>query len=92
MAAGQVVHAVPPDVRLWVAAGEVGRSKEFLSQRGVPFVERDVAQDETALAALQRLGVLTTPVTVIDDEVVIGFDQARLEALLSAETEQDEGR
>jgi hypothetical protein len=26
MAAGQVAHSVPPDVRLWVTAGEVGRS------------------------------------------------------------------
>jgi hypothetical protein len=26
MAAGQVVRALPPDVRLWVTAGDVGRS------------------------------------------------------------------
>ncbi len=69
-----------------------GRVKEFLSQKGVPFTERDVSQDEEALAELVTLGVMTTPVTVIDDEVVIGFDQARLEALLSAETEHDERR
>jgi len=56
--------------------------KEFLSQRNVPFVERDIAQDETALAELEQLGVMTTPVTLIDDEVVIGFDQERLNALL----------
>ena len=49
-----------------------------------------MAQDETALIELEQLGVFTTPVTVIDDEVVIGFNQARLEALLSAETEHDE--
>jgi glutaredoxin len=64
--------------------------KEFLSQRGIEFTERDVAEDESALAELEQLGVFTTPVTVIDGEVVIGFDQARLEALLSAETEHDE--
>jgi glutaredoxin len=59
--------------------------KEFLSQRGVPFVERDVAQDEAALAELEQLGVFTTPVTVIDGEVVVGFDRVRLDALLSVE-------
>ena len=64
--------------------------KEFLSQRGIEFVERNVAEDESALAELEQLGVFTTPVTVIDGEVVIGFDQARLEALLSAKTEHDE--
>jgi len=58
--------------------------KEFLSQRGIPFVERDVTQDVSALDALRALGVLTTPVTVINDQVVVGFDQARLTTLLSA--------
>jgi glutaredoxin len=66
--------------------------KEFLSQRGIEFIERDVAENESALSELEQLGVFTTPVTVVDGEVVIGFDQARLEALLSAETEHDERR
>ncbi|MBU0492139.1 MAG: glutaredoxin family protein [Chloroflexi bacterium] len=56
--------------------------KGFLSQRGVPFVERDVTQDASALDELRELGVLTTPVTVIEGQVVIGFDQNRLAALL----------
>ena len=56
--------------------------KEFLSQRNVPFVERDIAEDETALAELEQLGVMTTPVTLIDGEVVVGFDRERLNALL----------
>ena len=59
--------------------------KEFLSQRNVPFVERDIAEDETALAELEQLGVMTTPVTLIDDEVVVGFDRERLNALLLGE-------
>ena len=65
--------------------------KEFLSQKGVSFEERDVAQDEAALSALEQLGVMTTPVTLIDDEMVIGFDQERLNALLfGEEVSQDE--
>jgi len=56
--------------------------KEFLSRRGIEFTERDVAEDEAALSELEKLGVFTTPVTVIDGEMVIGFDQARLDALL----------
>ncbi len=59
--------------------------KEFLSQKGVTFVERDVAQDEAALSELERLGVMTTPVTLIGDEVVVGFDRDRLNALLFSE-------
>ena len=65
--------------------------KEFLSQKGVAFVERDVAQDETALSELEQLGVFTTPVTTIDGEVVIGFDRERLNALLFGEEVSDNG-
>ncbi len=31
---------------------------------------------------LMRLGIATTPVTVIDGEVVVGFDEKRLAAML----------
>ena len=65
--------------------------KEFLSQKGVAFVERDVAQDEAALSELEQLGVFTTPVTTIDGEVVIGFDRERLNALLFGEEVSDNG-
>ena len=60
------------------------RVKEFLSQKSVEFIERDVAEDGSALVELEALGVMTTPVTVIGSEVVIGFDRERLNALLSA--------
>lgn len=56
--------------------------KEFLSQKGVTFTERDIATDEGAMQDLAELGYLTTPVTVIDGEIVIGFDRRRLEQLL----------
>ena len=59
------------------------RVKEFLSQQGIAFIERDVTQDEAAVSELERLGVMTTPVTVIDGEVVVGFDREKLTALLS---------
>jgi glutaredoxin 3 len=61
-----------------------GKVKEFLSQRRIEFVERNVAADETALAELQKLHYMTTPVTVVDDEVVVGFDPDKLTRLLNA--------
>ena len=57
--------------------------KEFLSQKGIPFVEKDVVVDAEAMEKLVALGVMTTPVTVIDGEVVVGFDRKRLEQLLA---------
>ncbi len=59
-----------------------GKVKEFLSQNKFDFVERDVIADETALAELQKLRYMTTPVTLVDDKVIVGFDRDRLEKLL----------
>ena len=58
------------------------RVKEFLSQKGVLFTERDVSKDMDALKELADMGIRTTPVTRINGEVVIGYDQAKLESLL----------
>lgn len=56
--------------------------KEFLSQNKIEFTERNVAADESALAELEKLSYMTTPVTVIDGEVVVGFDISKLQGLL----------
>ncbi len=59
-----------------------GKVKEFLSQKHIEFTDRNIATDETALAELEKLGYMTTPVTVIDGEVIVGFDRAKIEKLL----------
>ncbi len=58
------------------------RTKEFLSQKGIVFEERDVSKDESALQELQKRGLMTTPVTLIDGDAVVGFDRAKLAKLL----------
>jgi glutaredoxin len=62
--------------------------KGFLSENGISFVERDVAEDPAALRELEELGIMTTPVVRIGEEVVVGFDRARLAALLGISTSQ----
>jgi glutaredoxin len=56
--------------------------KEFLSQNKIEFVDRNIAADEAVLNELERLGYMTSPATVIDGEVVIGFDAPKLRRLL----------
>jgi glutaredoxin 3 len=56
--------------------------KEFLSQNNIQFVDRNIAVDESALAELEKLGYMTTPVTVIDGQVVVGFARNKLQELL----------
>jgi len=59
--------------------------KEFLSRNGIAYEEKDVSADEAALHELMHMGVFTTPATVIDGEVVVGFDRKRLAELLDIE-------
>jgi glutaredoxin 3 len=59
-----------------------GKVKEFLSQNNIAFKDRNIAADEAALVELEKLGYMTTPVTVVDGQVVVGFDRDKLEKLL----------
>ncbi len=54
--------------------------KEFLSQRGVGFEERDVSRDRNAAQELvSKTGQMGVPVTIIDGQAIVGFDRAQLE-------------
>ena len=55
---------------------------EFLSQKGVEFVEKNVRADKAALKELLDQGFQSTPVTIIDGQAVIGFDQTKLVEIL----------
>ena len=60
------------------------QAKEYLSQKGIAFQERDVAQDPSALTELKKLGYMTTPVIVIDGAVIVGFDAEKIDAALKS--------
>jgi glutaredoxin 3 len=58
--------------------------KEFLSQKGVDFKEYDISDNPVAAQELtRRSGQFGVPVTFIDNEMIIGFDRERLEAVLA---------
>ena len=59
-----------------------GLTKEFLSKKGAPFVDRDITKDPGALSELRQLGFMTTPVTQIDGETIVGFDEEKLSKAL----------
>jgi glutaredoxin 3 len=51
----------------------------------VPFEDINVAEHAEGRDALVRLtGRMAVPVIVVDDQIVIGFDRARLQALLAS--------
>jgi len=58
-------------------------AKRYLQQRGVPFEDEDVSQNIIAAQYMvQRSGQQGVPVIQVGNEVVVGFDRARLDALL----------
>jgi glutaredoxin len=58
--------------------------KEFLSREGHAFEAKNVEDDDSAYDELMALGARSVPVTVVDGQVITGFDQARLRAALAA--------
>lgn len=58
-------------------------AKEFLSQTGVAYVEKDVSRDPRAASELQQLGQRGVPVILVDGHMVVGFDRAQVERLLT---------
>ena len=58
--------------------------KEYLSQKGISFVDKDVGKDrEAAKEMIERSNQMGVPVISIDDQMVIGFNQAKLDELLA---------
>lgn len=60
------------------------RAKEYLSQKGIPYVEYDVAADrEKAKEMIQKSKQMGVPVITVDDELMVGFVQSKLDELLA---------
>lgn len=60
------------------------RAKEYLAQKGIAYIEHDVAADrDRAKEMVEKSKQMGVPVLTIDDQVVIGFNQKQLDKLLS---------
>ncbi|MGN1401887.1 MAG: glutaredoxin family protein [Bacillus sp. (in: firmicutes)] len=58
-------------------------TKQFLKSHNITFTEKNIARDSSARKELMnRYNAFSTPVLVIDEEVIIGFEQERIENLL----------
>jgi glutaredoxin len=73
-------HSVVLFSQGWCEFSEMVRL--HLESRGQPYLERDIDTDPDARAEMMKLGGTATPVTVIDGEVVIGYDDAAIDELL----------
>lgn len=76
-----------PDVTVYSTEGcqYCRLTKSYLSRLGVPYTEVDVGRDKTAAEKMVNLsGQYGVPVTVVDGEVIIGFDVARFRDLFGS--------
>ena len=58
--------------------------KQYLEERGIPYTEIDVSQDQAAaMEMIRKSGQMGVPVVEINGEIVVGFDRERISKLLN---------
>ena len=57
---------------------------EYLSQKGIPYTEKNVATDQNAVQELMSLGLRSLPVIIIGEERLSGFNPAAIDAALAS--------
>ena len=58
--------------------------KNYLTGKGVAFVQKDPMADPEVLEEMIALGITSAPLTLVDGEAVVGYDPEKLDQLLDA--------
>jgi glutaredoxin len=58
------------------------QAKEFLAQHHVSYVEKSIANDDSARDELVRLGFRAVPVSRVGTETMLGFSAVKLRKML----------
>ena len=60
------------------------RAKAYLTEKGISYQDIDVAASrEVAHEMVQKSGQMRVPVILVDDELVVGFNQPKLDELMA---------
>ena len=63
---------------------DCNNAKAYLKSKGVPYEDIDVRKNRGALEEMARkYGIRITPVIVIDDHVMVGFNSLKIDRYLS---------
>ena len=61
------------------------KAKEYLVEKGIQFTDFNVAEDRGKLQEMVQLtGQRGVPVIVIDNDIIVGFNQAKIDQDLAA--------
>lgn len=79
------VDVSQPEVVLYATewCGYCKATRRLFETNGIRYIEHDIEKDPTALLRHQKLGGSGVPLIVVGDEVVDGFNEARLRKLLN---------
>ena len=58
-------------------------AKNYLSEKGIEYTEKNVQTDKEARKELMAMGHMGVPVLVVNGEEVVGFDKDKLDDLLA---------
>ncbi len=59
-------------------------AKDYLSRKGISYIDYDVAENkDKAKEMIQKSGQMGVPVIIVDNEIMVGFNQTLLDKLLS---------
>ena len=58
------------------------KAKEFLKNNNIEYVEHNISKNSDARKELIRMGYMSIPVTIINEQHVLGFDLNRMKTLL----------
>ena len=60
------------------------RVKDYLTRKKIAFTDYNVAEDrEKAKEMIEKTKQMGVPVIVVGDDIIIGFNQAKMDSLLS---------
>ena len=61
-------------------------AKQYLTDKGITYTSLDVGADEKAREEMIKKngGLLTVPTIEIDGKIIVGFDQAKINAALTS--------
>ncbi|MDP2837707.1 MAG: glutaredoxin family protein [Candidatus Moranbacteria bacterium] len=58
-------------------------TKTFFNEHNIEYVEKDISRDDKAREeAVAKSHQMSVPIIEIDDQIIVGFDQEKLSALL----------
>lgn len=59
-------------------------AKEFFEKNNIDYIEHNVGENETKRKEMiEKTGQMGVPVIIIEDEIIVGFDEPRLRQLLN---------